>query len=877
MDYYSLHIKKVYSELHTSVTGLSTTEAAQRLEKYGKNELKKAKEISALKILLSQFNDFLIWILIGAAIVSLVVGEIADSVVIGIILVLNALFGFVQEYRAEKSIEALKKMSSLKAVVIRDGVKQHIDATLLVPGDVILLDAGDKVPADSYLIQMDNLHADEASLTGESLPVRKELKVVRTGTPIGDRKNMAYAGTIVTRGHGQALIVKTGMTTEIGKIAGMIQQAKTVMTPLQKKLEHFGKVLGLLTIVICVVVFITGVLRGHEVLEMFLAAISLAVAAVPEGLPAVVTITLALGVQKMAKKNVLIRKLPSVETLGATQVICSDKTGTLTHNQMTIKQLYVDGIEVGVTGEGYEPKGSFSKKPKDLSLLLKIGLLCNDASFEHKGNQLKVIGDPTEAALVTSAHKFGLHRTSIAEKRIKAIPFDSKRKLMTTIHSVKGKKIAYCKGAPDNIIKICDRIVINGKVKRLTAADKKTILKINEKFGKQALRVLGFAYKELDGKKNIENNLIFVGLQGMIDPARKEAIFAVKKCHEAGIKVIMITGDHKVTAQAIATKIGIPGDALSGIELDKMNEEELFQCIKHVGIFARVNPEHKMRIVESLQKHGFVVAMTGDGVNDAPSLKKADIGVAMGITGTDVAKEAADMILTDDNFASLVDAVEEGRTIFDNIQKFVEYLLSCNMGEVLVIFTAILIGLPLPLVAIQILWMNLVTDGLPALALGLDPEEPGVMQRPPREKGSRILDKKGVILMILTGIVMVIGVLGLFMFSLDKGGLIYAQTMAFTTLVMFQLWQVLNCRSLSKSLFSIGVFRNKLLWGAISLSAGLQLLVVYGLNDVFHTVGLSLLDWGFVLMVSSSVFVIREITKFVFDRRLEKAAAAKTL
>ncbi|MBD3259573.1 calcium-transporting P-type ATPase, PMR1-type [Candidatus Woesearchaeota archaeon] len=865
MKYYTQKIDEVYHDLDSSPKGLSGKEAEERLEKYGKNEIVRKREIKPFMIFLSQFKDFIIWILIAAAGVSIMLGiysgqaeEWIDAIVIIIILVLNAFLGFIKEYRAEKSIEALKKMTSLKTVALRNNKEQKIDAHELVPGDIVFLEVGEKVPADARLIEATALECEEAALTGESLPVEKKTGTIKEGTAVADRSNMVFNGTVVTRGHGKAIVTATGMKTQLGRIAGMIQEAESPKTPLQNKLAHFGKVLGGIVILVCVIVIIVGIFRGYGTLTMFLAAVSLAVAAVPEGLPAVVTITLSIGVQKMAKRNALIRKLPSVETLGCTTVISSDKTGTLTHNEMTVTKVYCDGQVIDVRGEGYKTKGEFEKKTEDLKQLLKIGVLCNDAKL----NGEEVVGDPTEAALLVSAAKLGMRKEEMnrLNPRVDELPFDSERKMMTTINKVNNSKYAFTKGAPDVILSKCNKILENGKTRILTKKDRDNILAVNEQFARSALRVLGFAYKEIKYEKINEESLIFVGLQAMIDPPRKEAVTSVEMCKKAGIKVIMVTGDHKITAQAIAKKLGISGRAITGVELDKLNDEEFARDVEKISIFARVNPAHKTKIIKALEKHGHVTAMTGDGVNDAPALKRADIGVAMGITGTDVSKEASDMVLLDDNFSSLVSAVEEGRTIFDNIQKFVEYLLSCNMGEVLVILSAIIAGLKLPLLPLQILWMNLVTDGLPALALGVDPEEPGVMDRPPREKGTKIVSRNGFIRMLALGAIMAAGTLVVFIAFYDN--LEHAQTMAFTTLVMFQMFQVLNTRSLTKSLFSVGVFKNRWLWAAIGTSVFLQLMVVYSpLNKIFHTVPLSLYDWGFVILISLSVFVIREVWK----------------
>jgi len=642
MVWHALLEKEVIRKLDSSKTGLRSDEVEKRLAEYGKNEITRKKKISALQIFIDQFKDFLIWILIAAAIVSGLLGEMADVVLIGIILLANAILGFVQEYRAEESIEALKKMASLKAVVMRDGREQEIDARLLVPGDIVILQEGMKAPADVRFLEIHNIETQEAALTGESVPVQKYMAVLKEEAVIGDRHNMLFKGTTITRGAGKGIVVTTGMKTELGKIAGMIEEAEVALTPLQKKLDHFGKVLGVVVIFVCILVFGAGVLRGEDMLVMLLAAISLAVAAVPEGLPAVVTITLSIGVQRMVKKNALIRKLPSVETLGCTQVICTDKTGTLTHNQMTVKMVYVDGDFISVSGEGYDPAGEFKKEATDLPLLLRVGALCNDSTLQKGEEIYEIIGDPTEGALVVSALKGGVNKTMLnAYPRKDEIPFDSERKLMTTIHTFKGKNLAYTKGAVDKLLLKCNRIIVQGKVRPLKINDKKKILEANDKLAQEALRVIAFAYSDATDK---EKKMVFVGLQGMIDPPRKEAIESIKQCHEAGIKVVMITGDHAVTAEAIGNRMGIEGKVITGVELDKITDKDFEHSIDTIAIYARVNPEHKLRIVEMFQKKDLVVAMTGDGVNDAPALKKADIGVAMGITGTDVAKEASSMI-----------------------------------------------------------------------------------------------------------------------------------------------------------------------------------------------------------------------------------------
>ncbi len=882
-------IDSVFTELKTSQKGLTSDEAGIRLHKYGLNELKEEEKINPLIILLDQFKSPLIWLLLFALVISVVIGEVVDASVIGAIILINSLLGFFQEYRAEKAIEALKKMASLKAKVIRNGKETVIDAIHLVPGDVILLESGDKIPADSRLFEIHELQTQEASLTGESVPVKKNLEVLQKKTLVADRKNMVYSGTVITNGRGKAIVTSTGMDTEFGKIATLIEQAKEKQTPLQKKLRTLGKYLTVAVVVIAVIIFFAGILTGRSVSFMLITAIALAVAAIPEGLPAVVTISLAIGVQRMVKRNALIRKLPSVETLGAVSVICSDKTGTLTHNQMTVTKIWANDSIYGVTGSGYSKHGTFVFEnklfhPEAIKTLLTCGSLCNNAKLEIKGNNIGVIGDPTEAALIVSAEKASYAHSGLNKQypRVDEVPFSSERKMMTTIHKFGSGKMAFTKGAPDVVINFCDRILINNKVERLTIAKKREILKQNEEFASQALRVLGFSYN--DGKDK-EKNMIFLGLQAMIDPPRSEVKESIKRCKNAGIRVIMITGDHITTAQAIAGQLGIKGKAITGHDLVGM---DLSKEIEKISIFARVNPEHKLKIVEALKHKGYVVAMTGDGVNDAPALKKSDIGIAMGITGTDVAKEASDMILTDDNFTSIVNSVEEGRNIFDNIKKFVLYLLSSNSGEVLTLFTAILIGLPLPLLAIHILWVNLVTDGPPATALGIEPAEPNIMERPPRKGKVGILGRSDAIWILVVGFIMMFGTLGVFYYALKTGGWIkgtlslnespyyytYAMTLAFTTLMMFQMFNVINYKTLKSSVFERGLFSNKWLVGAVVLSICLQLSVVYVpyFNRIFKTVPLSGMDWIVVVLISSSVFWIAEVVKFVKRRRTSNAS-----
>ncbi len=868
--YYTLTEEAVLNELKTSKNGLTNQEVEHRRQTYGLNELKTEKGTHPIKIFIEQFSSPLIWILLFALAVSVFLGEITDATVIGVIIILNAILGFVQEYKAERAIEALKKMASPRAKVIRNSEEIKIESKFLVPGDVVILETGDKVPADARLFEIHDLQTQEAPLTGESQPVTKILGNIAEKTPLAERKNLVFSSTIVSKGRGMAIVTHTGMNSEVGKIAKMIKEEHQKQTPLQKKLRQLGKYLTIAVVAVAIIIFLAGVFTGEPMQAMFLTAIALAVAAIPEGLPAVITISLALGVKRMIKKNTLVRKLPSVETLGSVNVICTDKTGTLTHNQMTVVKMWANNQNYDVTGAGYEPKGTFviDKKlanPDLIHQMLKIGALCNDAKLSGENKEREVLGDPTEAALIVSAEKAGfiLKELDKESPRIDEIQFTSERKMMTTIHQIGKEKLSYTKGAPDLIIEKCNRILINGKVVRLDKFKKKDILKENEKFAQQALRVLGFAYNSGFKKTaDSENDMIFVGLQAMIDPPREEVKAAIRKCQDAGIRVIMITGDHITTAQAIAKQLGIEGKAILGQDLEKLN---LKKEIKDIGVFARVNPKHKLDIVHALKENGNVVAMTGDGVNDAPALKKADIGIAMGISGTDVAKEASDMILTDDNFTSIVNAVEEGRGIFDNIKKFVNYLLSSNLGEIVVILMATLVGLPLPLTAIQILWINLVTDGLPATALSLDPHAEGIMNRKPKAATESILNKELRSDVIIFGVL--IGIATLVMFWLYQGsGLAKAQTVAFTSLVVFEIARIRMIRSQYK----LGIFSNPWLVAAVIASVLLQLLTIYTpLAKVFGTEPLALIDWGFIALAALVLLAIHKVYWFFKKKRVE--------
>jgi P-type Ca2+ transporter type 2C len=881
-------IEAVLREFYTGPQGLSQENARERLGKYGRNELKEKDKKSAFVIFFAQFNSFIIWILIIATVISYLFGHHVDAIVILIILVLNAVLGFIQEYRAEKSIEALRKLAALQAKVIRGGLEIRIDTQELVPGDIIVIETGDKIPADARLIDCRHLETDESSLTGESTTVKKDPKPVRENAPLAERASMVFSGTVIAAGRATAVVIATGMATEIGKIAGMVQSVHEKETPLQHQLAKLGEYLGIMVLVICGIVFIIEILKSgglsgglstETLIESFMNSVSLAVAAIPEGLPAIVTVCLALGVQRMAKKNALIRVLPAVQTLGSCNVICTDKTGTLTYNQMTVRELYVNHKKIVVTGQGYVPEGQFEFEgdivpAREFEHLLKSSVLCNDAQLSKRDSVWEIIGDPTEAALIVAARKGGIIHEKLNIPRVDEIPFDSDRKLMTTVHEAKGY-LAYVKGAPESVIDRCTRIEVHGRVRAMTARDRDIIQERNLQMANRALRVLGFAYKPLRRKdeKNIESGLIFLGLIGMIDPPRHEVVDAIRRCKEAGIRVIMITGDHKATAIAIGKELGIEGEVLIGPDIESISD--LAEHVGTVAIYARVSPQHKMRIINALKAKGAVVAMTGDGVNDAPALKRADIGVAMGKSGTDVAREASDMILTDDNFTSIVNAVEEGRGIYDNIKKFVKYLLSSNLGEILTIFAALLLGIGytdpnsglfiLPVLAIQLLWINLLTDGLPALALGVEPTDPDVMHERPRSADERIITSGRAISMFMIGSVMALGTLLIYYNALVRtGDGRYAGTMAFTSLVMFQLCNVLNVKSETKSIFRSRITKNPWLLIAIASSLLLQLIVIYTpFSSYLKTVPLSLADWGILLIVASSVIVLEEVRKFV--------------
>ncbi|WP_426351147.1 cation-translocating P-type ATPase [Alloiococcus sp. CFN-8] len=888
--WYNSEINDVSKELQVDPSkGLSTSEVEERLSKHGHNELKEKEKETIFQKIFNQLNDFMTIILIVASIVSFAVGEGVDAVVIIAIVVVNAFLGVLQEGKAEKALEALQKMSAPNAKVLRNGKIEIVPSRDLVPGDVIVFEAGDLIPADARIIESSNLKIEEASLTGESVPAEKYANAKLQGeVGIGDRINMAYMSTVVTYGRGKAIIVETGGNTEMGKIADKIQEIDNENTPLQNKLNQLGKWLGIICIAVCVLVFVVGLLRGEEPLEMFMTSVSLAVAAIPEGLAAVVTIVLALGMKRMVSRNAIIRRLLAVETLGCVDVICSDKTGTLTQNEMTVKKIYTYGKFFEVTGQGYDPAGEFRAEGEainpenfeDLKLFLPAGVLCNDASVEKKEDgSWGILGDPTEGAFTVAGLKAGYSREEMNAKypRIEELPFDSERKMMSTFHSnfVSGI-ISFTKGAPDIVLDRCSRILVNGKAVELTKEMRQEITKANSSFANEALRVLACAYREYAAlpeaitSETVEKDMIFIGLMGMIDPARPEAKDAIITCKQAGIKPVMITGDHRDTAVAIAKDLHLmeEGDGvLSGNEIDALSDEEFAKVVETTSVYARVSPENKVRIVETLRKNGHIASMTGDGVNDAMALKKADIGVAMGITGTDVAKGTADMILTDDNFASIVHAVEEGRVIYSNIRKFVFFLLSCNVGEILIVFLALLMNIPTPLLPIQLLWLNLVTDSFPALALGTEKGESDIMNQKPRKADEPILDRSMLIGIAVQSISLVGAVLGIYLWALNKfpNDIDHARTYAFVTLILAEVLRSHSSRSERDSIFKMGIFSNKTLIYATVLCFFLLGVVIYVpfMRDIFQTVPLNLFDAEMVIVFALIPLVLGELFKLV--------------
>ncbi|MCI1945058.1 calcium-translocating P-type ATPase, PMCA-type [Clostridium luticellarii] len=866
-------VDEIIKELNTDkVNGLTSEEAVTRRNKYGPNRLTGKKKKSILRLLFEQINDVLIYILLGAAVISALLNEISDAAIIIIVVILNAVIGLVQESKAEKALESLKKLSFPKALVKRDGKILEISSEDVVAGDVVILEAGKYVPCDLRLIETANLKIEESALTGESVPSQKYAENIsqNENTALGDQKNMAFMSTMVTYGRGSGIAVAIGMDTEMGKIAKMLDENGKNLTPLQVKLAQLGKMLGFVVLVICILMFGVALIQHRDLFEMFLTAISLAVAAIPEGLPAMVTIVLAVGVQRMIKRNAIIRKLPAIETLGSVNIICSDKTGTLTQNKMTVTKFYADGILDDVS--------RLDIKNDVHSSLVRDMVLCSDATYSGDSKT----GDPTEIALIELGVKFNMYKDdeNKLHSRKNEIPFDSNRKLMTTLNKFGDKFNVITKGAVDNLIKICTHIYMNGSVIPFSDDLKSKVMEASDVMSKEALRVLAAAFKVVDSAKieidSMEKDLTFVGLVGMIDPPRENVENSIEECRKSGIRTVMITGDHKNTAFAIAKKLGIAEDlsqVILGHEFDRLSDREAEDKIDNLRVFARVSPEHKVNIVKTLKKKGNIVSMTGDGVNDAPSLKAADIGVAMGITGTDVAKDASDMILTDDNFSTIVEAVKEGRNIYNNIRKSIVFLLSCNIGEIVALFIGIVLGWPSVLRPIHLLWVNLITDSLPALALGVDPDDPDIMKEKPRDAKKGLFSGRIGVFLIGNGIL--IGIITLSAFYIGNlvysNSLMHAQTMAFVVLSVSQLFYTLSMRHSEKSIFEIGVFTNKYLIGAIILGIILQNIVITVpfLASVFKVFRLTIQDWLFVLLLSIIPLIVNEIGKVIYNK-LEK-------
>lgn len=858
--WYSKSIEEVLEEVKSSEEGLSESEVEKRLEGSGRNALEKGEESSILEVLFDQFKDFLILILIIAAVISFFVGQEIDAALILGIVFANGVFGFAQDWKAEKSIQALKEMASPDALVLRDGEKKEINSEEVVPGDIIILCQGSTIPADARLIEQQYLSVDESPLTGESTPVEKETEPLERDIPLAERNNIVYKETNVVKGRGKAVVVDTGMNTEIGKIAAQLKEVETEETVFQREINTLGKSLGIIILAVCAVLIPILIWQGLEPVDSLLTGIALAVGAVPEGLPAVVTLTFALGTKKLLSKNALVRRLPVIEALGSIDVICTDKTGTLTENKMVVQKIFFENRDIDVTG-GFSDQGIFKEgdkevTPEELNTILKAGALCNDSEIQSDG---EIIGDPTEYALIQAAKKAGINREEIQEKnpRIDEIPFSSKRKMMTTIHKDNGDRIAYVKGAPEVILDNCNRYLENGEIKDLSEEKRKQILDKNSEYAQNALRVLGFAFRKMDGEtkttEEIESELVFIGLQGMIDPPREEVKEAIENCREAGIRTVMVTGDNAMTAKAIGKKLGFRGDVITGTELKQMSEEELADRIEEIEIFARTSPSDKVRILNALKKNGHTVAMTGDGVNDAPSLKRADVGASMGVRGTDVAKQASDMVLLDDNYKTIRDAVAEGRGVFDNIRKFVNLLISSNAGEVMMVFVAAILLTPgePPLTAAMLLWVNLLTDGLPALALGVDPKSENIMKRPPKKEGENIIDKRIGFSIIWIGITVMIVMVLLYGHYLGQSTE-KAMTMALTSFVFMKFSAIIPIRSR----YGTPTISNKWLGLAVLSSIIAQLALIYSpLNQLFEVVPLGASEWILISISTGGFFV----------------------
>jgi Ca2+-transporting ATPase len=884
MNWYQSTVKEIFEKLRVSESGLSDSEIKERLLQFGPNKFIEEEKTSRLKILIHQFTSPLIYILLIAGVVTIFLKEYIDSGVIFAVVILNALIGYIQEYKAEESVRALKKMVVPKAKVLREGKEKEINSEDLVPGDIVLLASGVRVPADLRLFKTIELRVEEAMLTGESLPAEKVTSPIKEAnlTP-GDQKNMAFMGTIVVSGRAKGVVVEIGHSTVLGQIATEVREVAVVKTPLQYKLMRFAKLIGILVIAFSALVFGLGVLLGGKASEMFMIAVATAVSAIPEGLPVAVTIVMAIGVARMARRNAVIRKLPAVETLGSTTVIGSDKTGTLTKNEMTVRVVYDGEKAYRISGIGYEPKGEilYQLEPFDIKasanllMVFRIGMICNESNIYEEEGEFKVDGDPTEGALIVSAMKAGLNL--IEETRhypqTAIIPFESEHGYMATLHRHGGKKFIFVKGAPEKILDMCSECAVKDKI------EIKEILNKANLFAREGMRVLAMAYKEAPHDidelthHDVEGNLVYVGLQGMIDPPRTDVMDAVKGCKKAGIKVVMITGDHAATASAIAKMLGISSEesgVMTGKEIESMSDDELFNKVKDIAVFARVSPQHKLRIVEQLIRYGEVVAVTGDGVNDAPALRAAHIGIAMGKSGTDVAKEASDMVLADDNFASIFAAVEEGRVVYDNIKKVTLFLISCGFGELIAIIGTIVMGYPIPYIPAQILWLNLVTNGLQDVALAFEPAEKGVLNRPPRNPKEGILSSLMVQRTVLMGITLAAGTLFLFISNLNAGvPLERARTIALTTMVFFQFYQAFNCRSETQSVFRMSPISNPLLFISMIAAFLAQLSVIYvpAFQWVFRTVPITMNEWVQIFLVSTTIIFVVEMDKWIRGRK----------
>jgi Ca2+-transporting ATPase len=887
LKWHNLPPEEVLKELQTDPQGLSEEEVKQRLLQHGENKLEEKKKITPWQIFFNQFKSVLIAILLIATLASLIIGETTDAMTILTIVILNAILGFTQEFKAEKALEALKKLLAFQTKVLRAGTPMLIDTRFIVPGDVVILEIGEKVPADVYLLETEGLYIDESVLTGESIPVSKEASVLPQETPLANRRNLAFMGTMVTNGYGQGAVVATGMETEFGQIARLTQEVEEETSPLKKRLDVLGRRIGEISLVVALLVVALGIFQRRPFLEMLLVGISLAVAAIPEGLPAVVTMTLALGVKNMVKRNCLLRHLTASEGLGAASVICTDKTGTLTKNEMTVKLIYVPDHFYEVTGGGFEPKGEFLKddqpsepaKETSLSLLLKTGLLCNRALLKKTEDGWRILGDPTEGALIVAANKAKIFKKdNISEDcpLITEFSFTSVRKRMTVIYHYPDGNIAYAKGAPEVLLPLCRHHLKDGEKRALDPKERDKFHQIYREMAQRGLRILALAYKKIPPEiiqfkaNEVEDDLIFLGFTGIADPPRPEVETAIKKAKTAGIDVIMMTGDSPLTAMAVARELGFPSDrSIGGMELEDFDEPSLREALQDTKIFARVNPTHKLRVVAILQKEGHITAMTGDGVNDAPALKKANIGIAMGIKGTDVAREAADIVLLDDNFASIINGVEEGRREYDNIQRFTRYLISSNFGEIIAIAGAMLLKLPLILLPVQILWMNLITDGMTALALGMEASAKDVMEQPPRDPHQPILSRAAFLTILLLGLW--IGGATIFSFNRYLGateGLARAQTLAFTGIIIFEKVNVFNFRSFRFNLWDIGFLSNPFLIMALLATVGLQVMAVYlpPFQKILHTVPLGLTDWILIFALGLPLLIGGEIFK-LFRKR----------